>query len=195
MTSPALRLACPDDLEPLLAMQQQSVRQLASGCYAKAEIEAFLAQVGTMDPRLIWDGTYLVLEQEGRLIGCGGWTMRPAIYRPLLQDPPPPLAGRVGGLRSVFVAPDAARRGIGRVVVEAVEARLRQDGAELAEMLVLLCGMPLYEQLGYGCVSGHRLVFEGGLDMQVRRMVKPLPPVLAEPMAHTGPSTPRHAAW
>ncbi|WP_270933866.1 GNAT family N-acetyltransferase [Falsiroseomonas oryzae] len=172
--APLIRPARLEELEALLGMQQRSLRQLAAPFYGRDVLEAALAQMGTMDPRLIADGTYLVAEVEGRIAGSAGWTMRAPNYARLLQAPLPVLPGRSGVVRSVYVDPALARRGIARRLMEAVEARLTEDGAETAELMATLAGVPLYDALGYRVVSDHALLLAEGMEFPVRRMTRPL---------------------
>ena len=104
--TPLIRPARLDELEPLLAMQQRSMRLLGAPFYAREVVEAALAEMGTMDPRLIADGTYLVAELAGQIVGSAGWTMRPPNYARLLRQAlrgaartlmPRPAAGEAPG--------------------------------------------------------------------------------------------------
>ena len=200
MTTPILRQACPADLEPLIALQQRSMRHLGAEFYRRDEIEAYLAQCGTMDPRLIWDGTYYVVEVEGRLAAGAGWTLRRANYQPLLREELPTIPGQVGTVRSVFVDAGFTRQGLARLLMAQVELAMYLAGVETAEAMGTLPGMPLSRRLGYGEMSRHILQFEGGIGFAVRRLVKPLSwnsaeavrsEVIAQPVAYT----PAPQAW
>jgi GNAT superfamily N-acetyltransferase len=172
--TPLIRPARPDELEPLLALQQRSMRELGAEHYARDVLEAALARMGTMDPRLIGDGTYLVAELDGRLAGGAGWTLRAPTFAPLLAEALPPLHGRPAVVRSVYVEPALARRGIARHLMAAVEARLLASGAARAELLAMTCGVPFYRALGYDEVSDHALLLAGRMEFVVRRMARPL---------------------
>lgn len=200
MSTPTLRQACPEDLEPLIAMQQRSMRDLGARFYRRDEIEAYLAQCGTMDPRLIWDGTFFVVEFDGRLAGGAGWTRRRANYSALLAEELPTLGGEVGTVRSVFVDPGFARQGLGRWLVTHVELAMYRAGVETAEAMGTLPGMPLSRRLGYEEVSRHVLRFEGGIAFAVRRLAKPLSwnsaeAVRSEVIAQAVAYTPAPPAW
>jgi GNAT superfamily N-acetyltransferase len=171
---PTLRLARPEDLPTLLAMQEASLRILAAGHYAPAVLEAAIARIGTMDTRLVTDRTYLVAESCGRIAGGAGWSQHAPNYARLMREVPPPLPGRTGLVRSVFVAPDFARRGLGRHLMQAVETRLAALGIATAELMATLSGVPLYAALGYRQVSAHAMLLGPGLDFEVRRMARRL---------------------
>jgi GNAT superfamily N-acetyltransferase len=172
--APLIRPARPDELEPLLAMQQHSLRVLGAPFYLRDVLEAALAQMGTMDPRLIGDGTYLVAELDGAIAGSAGWTMRAPNYARLLREPLCAMPGRCGVVRSVYVAPEMARRGIARRLMQAVEQRLAEMGANSAELMATLSGVPLYAALGYETVSAHSLTLAEGMEFAVERMARPL---------------------
>jgi GNAT superfamily N-acetyltransferase len=169
-----IRPARPDDLEPLLEMQQRSLRMLGADFYDGEVLEAALAEMGTMDPRLIGDGTYLVAEFDGRIAGSAGWTLRKPNYARLMPEPLLPLPGRCGMVRSVYVAPEQTRRGIARRLMAVVEQRLTSEGAEVAELMATLSGVPLYDALGYCAVADHVLALGGRMAFPVVRMVRPL---------------------
>lgn len=168
-----IRPARIDELEELLAMQRRSLLDLGARCYPSATLEA-MARSGTMDPRLIEDGTYLVATSDGRLAGSAGWTLRTPSYARLMRNPPSPLPGRVGVVRSVFVDPAFARRGIARRLMQAVHHGLTLGGADRAELMATLSGVPLYASLGYAHLSDHALEFGGDVRMKVRRMARML---------------------
>lgn len=170
----AIRAARIDDLEPLLSMHRRSMRALSVGCYAPEVVEAALIHMGTLDPKLITDGTYLVAEVDGRIAGSAGWTMQAPNYARLLREALAPLPGRVGLVRSVYVEPEMVRRGVARELMVAVEARLAAAGADTAELMATLCGVPLYASMGYVALSDHALQLADGTEFVVRRMVRPL---------------------
>ena len=75
-----IRRARMSDRNHLLAMQANSMRTLATHCYSREEVEAFIAFVGTMDDQLIDEGTYYVVEVGGRPVASGGWSRVRANY-------------------------------------------------------------------------------------------------------------------
>jgi N-acetylglutamate synthase-like GNAT family acetyltransferase len=117
-----LRVATLDDIPALSRLISDSARQLSRGFYTEAEAESAIRYVFGVDTALVTDGTYYVASLDGQLAGCGGWSRRNTLYggdqRPVgsaeFLDP----ARDAARIRAFFVAPTAARRGVGRALLE-----------------------------------------------------------------------------
>jgi GNAT superfamily N-acetyltransferase len=146
------RLATEADLPALKALMALAIDTLQKGFLDEAQIVASRAVMG-LDTQLVADRTYFMVEDEGRLAGCGGWSRRRTLYggdqtktgdEPLL-DP----AAEPAKVRAFFVHPDFARRGIGsRILQECVEAA-RAAGFRRLELAATLPGVPLYAARGF----------------------------------------------
>ena len=75
-----LRLATEEDIEALRELIPTSVRALSQGYYTPAQIESALKYVFGVDTQLINDGTYIVAEIGGEMVGAGGWSKRMTLY-------------------------------------------------------------------------------------------------------------------
>src|SRR5437763_14432557 len=115
-----LRLARESDIPALEELIPLSVRTLQAPYYSAAQMESALGPVFGVDRQLIRDGTYFVVEDAGRIVGCGGWSKRKTLYggdrdrtgedaelNPQIDS---------ARIRAFFVHPDWARRGIGRSI-------------------------------------------------------------------------------
>jgi GNAT superfamily N-acetyltransferase len=189
-----IRPARPDDLEELLAMQLRSLRELAGPHYDAELLEAALAEIGTMDPRMIGQCCYLVAECDGRIRGGAGWTMRMPSYARLVREPLPPLDGHTGLIRSVYVDPAATRQGLARALLATIEATLRDGGATRAELIATLPCVPIYAALGYEAISDHAVVLAGRMEFPVRRMGRALAPGVSPVIPLAVPAAPGPAA-
>jgi GNAT superfamily N-acetyltransferase len=130
------------------AMQAESMRKLAASCYSRAEIEAFITYVGTMDDQLIDEGTYYLVETGGRIVATGGWSRFRANYvGPADGDPAADLT--TAKIRSVFVHPDWKGYGFGRRLMLRAEVEAFTAGFDEAELNALLSGVSFYRALGY----------------------------------------------
>jgi GNAT superfamily N-acetyltransferase len=168
------RLALEEDIPALEELIPLSVRALQSPYYSAAQMEAAIGPVFGVDRQLICDGTYFVVEAEGQIVGCGGWSRRMALYggdrgRPgedALIDP----ATAPARIRAFFVNPDWARRGIAKAILQACEAAIRAAGFRRAELVATLAGEPLYAALGYREIERMDAPLAGGLTLPVVRM-------------------------
>ncbi|CAN5608134.1 hypothetical protein BH11ARM2_BH11ARM2_19520 [soil metagenome] len=69
-----LRQATLEDTEAIRELIEASARSLGRSEYTDAQIEAALTGAFGVDTELIRYGTYFVIEAEGRLAACGGWS-------------------------------------------------------------------------------------------------------------------------
>jgi GNAT superfamily N-acetyltransferase len=148
-----IRLAYPADVPKLQELIQRSARALSVGYYTEVQIESAIRYVFGVDSNLISDGTYFVAEIEGVPAGCGGWSRRRNLYggdqRPAgsmeLLDP----ARDAARIRAFFVAPEFARLGIGRRLLETCAAAARDAGFRRLELMATLPGVPFYRNAGF----------------------------------------------
>ena len=73
------RLATRDDIVVLKALMNASIGELQKPFLTDAQIASSRAIMG-LDTQLIDDGTYFVIEQDGLVSGCGGWSRRATLY-------------------------------------------------------------------------------------------------------------------
>ncbi len=173
-----LRLAHEEDVSALEALIPLSVRALQSPYYSQAQIEAALGPVFGVDRQLIRDGTYFIAEQDGVIIGCGGWSKRRALdggdrsreREDELLDPERDAAR----VRAFFVHPDWARRGIGRSIMAACERTIRESGFSTVDIVATLAGEPLYALFGYAVVERYEIAMVSGMSLPVVKMNKVL---------------------
>jgi GNAT superfamily N-acetyltransferase len=148
-----VRAATPDDVHDLRALIDASVRGLQIGDYSETDIERALATVYGVDTQLIADGTYYVVEVDGEIVGCGGWSKRATLFggdqyaarEDSLLDPSKDAAK----IRAFFVHPNWARRGIGTAILDACEDAARRAGFTRFELGATLTGVPFYAARGY----------------------------------------------
>jgi len=153
ITAPALRRATAEDKPAIAALIERSARGLSRDDYADGQIEAAVARVFGVDSELIEDGTYVVAEAGGRLVGCGGWSRRRTLFggdqaasrEAGLLDP----ATDAAKIRAFFVDPDWARRGVATAILERCEAEAREAGFRAAELMATLPGVKFYRARGY----------------------------------------------
>ena len=103
---------------------------------------------------MIEDQTYFVVEFDGRIAGCGGWSNRATLYggddsivarEQALLDPSTDAAR----IRAMYTDPAFVRRGVGGTVLRLCEDAACSAGFARAEMMATLAGEPLYRAFGY----------------------------------------------
>ena len=169
-----LRPASRDDVPRLSALIVESARELSRGFYTPAETESAIRYVFGVDTALVDDGTYLVAEIDGALAGCGGWSRRDTLYggdqRPVgeatLLDP----AADPARIRAFFVAPWAARRGVGRAILAACAAAAKDAGFRDLTLMATLPGVPFYAALGFRADEDVVDVLPDGTPLRFIRM-------------------------
>lgn len=172
-----IRTATHDDLPALRDLMQLAIDRLQTGFLSPAEIAASHAVMG-LDTQLIADGDYFLVETDGRLAGCGGWSRRATLFggdhslalrEPRLLDP----ATEPARVRAMYTHPDFARRGVGRLILAHAEATARAHGFTSAELMATLAGEPLYRASGYVPIE-HTSATRDGVTVPLIRMGKRL---------------------
>jgi GNAT superfamily N-acetyltransferase len=171
------RLATSDDLPALQRLMTDSIRALLPAFLSPEKVEASFAVMG-VDSQLIEDRTYFVVEENGVLAGCGGWSRRATLFGhnhtagrdARLLNP----ASDAARIRAMYTAPDFARRGVGRRILELCEASARAEGFTRAELGATKGGEPLYRACGYREIERMEVPTPGGVTVPITRMGKPL---------------------
>ena len=152
MTPIELRLAQRDDLPELEALAAAAIDRLLRPFLDETQLAASTEIMG-VDAQLINDGTYVVAESDGTVVGCGGWSRRRTLYgsdhsarRDDSALDPNVDAARV---RAMYTHPDAARRGIGRRILQWCEDAARAEGYRRLELVATMAGTPLYAAAGF----------------------------------------------
>lgn len=168
------RLAGPEDIPALEAVMDAAIAELQQGFLTPAQIAASRTIMG-LDRQLIADGTYFVIEADGQIAGCGGWSRRATLYGgdhspgrdAALLDP----ARDAARVRAMYTHPAFARRGVGRLILALCEDAARAEGFTRLELMGTLSGQPLYLSAGYTVIE-EILDDRGGEPVPLARMGK-----------------------
>jgi len=146
------RPATADDVPALIPLTQAAISELQAGFLTPTEIESSHAIMG-LDQQLIEDGTYFVIECDGELAGCGGWSRRATLYggdhsagRDSAMLDPESDPARV---RAMYTHPSFTRRGVGRLIVSLCEEAAAAEGFTRLELMATLAGHPFYLAAGF----------------------------------------------
>ena len=177
MTSHAFthRLARTGDIPLLKPLMAASIRELLKDFLPPDAVEASFEVMG-LDTRLIDDGTYFVVECDGVIAGCGGWSRRntlfggdhAAVRDDALLDPKKDAAR----VRAMYTSPAFVRRGVGRLVLSLCEQAAAQAGFSRAELAATLAGVPLYRACGYREIERIEAPTSKGIRVPLIRMGK-----------------------
>jgi GNAT superfamily N-acetyltransferase len=169
------RLATPADMPALQRLMTAAIRKLLPQFLTPEKVEASFAVMG-VDSQLIEDGTYFILEEDGVLAGCGGWSRRATLFGhnhtagrdSRLLDP----AVEPARVRAMYTAPAFVRRGVGRQILQLCEAAARAEGFSRAELGATAGGEPLYRACGYVEIEQLEVPTPGGVTVPITRMGK-----------------------
>ena len=171
------RLAAASDMEALTGLMHAAIRDLLPQFLTPEQVEASFAVMG-LDTMLIEDGTYFVIELDGALAGCGGWSRRATLFggnhtrgRDARLLDPKTEAARV---RAMYTSPRFTRRGVGRKVLALCEEAARKEGFSRVELAATLSGEPLYEACGYRIIEAIPVTTPNGVEVPLLRMGKTL---------------------
>jgi GNAT superfamily N-acetyltransferase len=148
-----IRLATFQDIPELKKLLDLSVRGLSKEYYTSNQIDSALKYIFGIDTQLISDSTYYVVDIDGIITGCGGWSMRKTLYggdqhKELHDNLLNPIM-EPARIRAFFVHPDYARRGIGRQIMDVCEGQAKRHGFSSLELGATLPGVPLYKAMGF----------------------------------------------
>ncbi|WP_113663237.1 GNAT family N-acetyltransferase [Pedobacter nanyangensis] len=171
-----IRPATFQDIPELKKLLALSVRRLSREYYSPNQIESALKYIFGIDTQLISDGTYYVVETDGIITGCGGWSMRKTLYggdqHKELEDPLLDHKTDAARIRAFFVHPDYARRGIGRQIMEHCELKAKEHGFSSIELGATLPGVPLYKAMGFSEIRNIVEPLSDGEKLELVKMRK-----------------------
>jgi len=172
-----MRVATPADAEAIDALMKESGAALFPDAYDGRQATSMVRFVSQVDPLLLEDGTYFVLEAGGELVGCGGWSRRDKLYTgggdagdERLLDP----ATEPARVRAMFVRADWTRRGLGRRILDACEAAAKAEGFRTLVLSATMSGLPLYLAYGFERIQDQEMTMPDGVTATCVAMRKPI---------------------
>jgi GNAT superfamily N-acetyltransferase len=151
-----IRVATLDDLPAMREVMDASIGELQRDFLTDEQIAASRGIMG-LDTQLVEDGTYYLVEADGELAGCGGWSRRATLYgsdstpgRDAHLLDPSTDAARV---RAMYTNPAFARRGVGRLILETCERAAAAEGFTRLSLAGTMSGEPLYTAYGFVAVE------------------------------------------
>lgn len=151
MSDYRIRVATLDDLDVLVHHRIAMFQDMGVPLDATAVAGAFRPWLLDMMPKGFYRAW--VVESGSQAISGGGIT--------ILPWPPGPryLAGRLAFVYNVYTEPDHRRRGLGKMVMEAIHAWCRQEQIGSLALNASEFGQPMYESLGYAVTRSPMMFF------------------------------------
>jgi GNAT superfamily N-acetyltransferase len=173
---PVLRVATPDDAPRIESLMKESAAAIFPRHYDARQAASAVRYVAEVDPMLLADGTYFVLEVDGELVACGGLSRRDRLYTGSgeanddgrMLDP----ATEPARVRAMFVRDDWTRRGLGRRIIDECESAARREGFRRLVLGATLPGVPLYLACGFSAVEDFEVELSDGVTLPCVAMEK-----------------------
>jgi len=161
-----IRAADAADIPALQALIERSGIGLSAGFYTPEQAQAITREVFGVDTQLIEDGTYFAIDDDTRIVACGGWSKRSTPYGgdqhkavpDRLLDP----ATEAAKIRAFFVDPGMARQGLGSMLMRHCTGQALAAGFTSLELTATMPGVPLYTAHGFVPVHDLSLALAGG---------------------------------
>ena len=137
-----VRPATLDDIDALVHHRIAMFQDMDVPLDAAAVDAAFRLWLLEMMPKGVYRAW--VVESQSGVIAGGGIT--------ILPWPPGPryFSGRLAFVYNVYTEPDHRRRGLGRLVMDAIHTWCRDERIGSLALNASRFGQPMYESLGYG---------------------------------------------
>ncbi|WP_130289882.1 GNAT family N-acetyltransferase [Pseudonocardia sediminis] len=176
---PVLRPARPADLPAIGALMAASVRAHFPSHYDARQTASAAVHIARPDPVLVDDGTYYVHDAGGRIVACGGWSVRAKLFAGPSDDPDDDPLRRIdpatesARIRAMFVDDGWTRRGLGRDIVETSARAAAAAGFTTVVLVATLPGVALYESCGFVARRPVPIVHPDGVQLDGLMMDRP----------------------
>jgi putative acetyltransferase len=153
-----IRAAVPDDGAAIMAVHVASILGLGQGYHTRAELESWAAGLAPefYGRAMVDDGERfeVACDEGGRILAFSSW--------------------KDDEVWSLYVHPDAARRGLGSLLLRRVEAAVAANGHASVRISASCPGRLFYERHGYRVVREKDWTTRGGLAIGTLDMEKAL---------------------
>ncbi|WP_299730169.1 GNAT family N-acetyltransferase [uncultured Tateyamaria sp.] len=149
------------DLAAVDALLARTYPKLLKADYPPSVLITALPIISRARPELLVCGTYYVAEQEGRILGAGGWT----------RDR---KRADLGHIRHVVTDNRALRRGVGRSLMQRCFDEARSAGVVEMECWATRTAVPFYKAVGFVQVGLIDVPLAEGIVFPSVRMMREL---------------------
>jgi GNAT superfamily N-acetyltransferase len=174
----SIRLARPAEAAAIDALMKASTEAIFPAAYDERQTASSVRYIASVDRMLLEDRTYFVVEADGELVACGGWSRRDKLFtgaadqggKVRLLDP----ATEAARVRAMFVRGDWTRRGLGTLILRACEAAAKAEGFRRLALMATMPGLPLYVRYGFVDLGHEPIVLPDGVELEGARMEMPI---------------------
>jgi N-acetylglutamate synthase-like GNAT family acetyltransferase len=140
-----IRTATRTDIAAIDALLARSYPRLLAPDYLPSVLVTAIPVMARAQPGLVTSGTYYVADDDGMIVGAGGWTA--AIPGKTTRQP-----GR-GNVRHVVTDDRRVREGIGRVLMDHVFDEARAAGMNWMHCMATITAVPFYKAMGFTVIG------------------------------------------
>jgi GNAT superfamily N-acetyltransferase len=156
-----IRPSTKADMAAVDALLARSYPKLLKADYPPSVLVTALPIISRARPELLMCGTYYVAEDDGRIVGAGGWT--------------PDRVDRFRGhIRHVVTHDRALRRGIGRALMDHCFGTARAAGITRLECWATRTAVPFYKAVGFVELGPMDVTLATGITFPSVRMMRDL---------------------
>jgi GNAT superfamily N-acetyltransferase len=173
-----VRPAHLSEKDALNSLIYASARALSKSDYSFQQIEGLLQFVFGVDSELIHDQTYFVVEKEGVVVACGGWSKRRTLFggdvcktRDSGYLDPSKDAAKI---RAFFVHPDFSRQGLAKLLIDHCEKAAKEFGFKKMELMSTVPGIKFYQSQGYRGEQKINYTLPSGIVIELLPLYKTL---------------------
>lgn len=156
-----IRPSTKADMAAVDALLARTYPKLLKADYLSSVLVTALPVISRARPELLVCGTYYVIEDEGGILGAGGWT-------------PDRQVSGLGHIRHVVTDDRALRRGVARMLMDHNFEVARGAGMQRIECWSTRTAVPFYQAVGFVVVELMDVTLAGGVRFPSVRMVRDL---------------------
>ncbi|HNY64002.1 MAG TPA: GNAT family N-acetyltransferase [Deltaproteobacteria bacterium] len=152
----AIRRAVPGDLPTICEVHNASIRELCTPSYTEEQIREW---TGALKPQ----GYLRAMEVYDFIVAVEGGVVGLCIFNASKAE-----------ITALYVSPENAGMGIGRTLVQEVEAMAREAGVRELNLKSTLNAVGFYERMRFIRIESSRYVLPGGTELPCIVMAKRL---------------------
>ena len=135
-----VRVADNSDIEGITALLERCYPVLMSTSYEQEVLAIALPAMTKANPHLISTGQFYLVEYEGIVVGCGGWSFDTPGTGKIIEG--------VAHVRHFAVDPEHGRKGIGQAIFQHCARSASKAGANKIQAFSSLNAEPFYRSMG-----------------------------------------------